>query len=283
MFSQSQGFAYGDSATQDAPKRARQEDKQTCIPVTVRVLQDAIARHADSQEVLIHGSEASIVSLTGVVEALVEQSTMLEFQLNDGSGRMKVRYYSTGSPSSAIEGLSSGRYVNIVGNLRTTPAAHVSAMSIRAVTSADEVSYHMIEVAVTALRLRNPTKAAPPSATTAMTEPITPAKQGGSLGLGFTAPATATMSPPKQDAPAPIPEAPVSFQTPAKTDLRAAVLQILQEVNDSGNEEGISISNVVTRLAPGQGSPEKVQEMLTQMVDAGDVFNTIDEQHFAVL
>jgi replication factor A2 len=282
MFGASQGFGYGDATapTQDAPKRARQEDKQTCIPVTVRVLQDAVSRHADSQEVLIHGTEASIVSLVGVVESLVEQSTMLEFQLNDGSGRMKVRYYSTGA--AAVEGLAAGRYVNVVGNLRTAPSAHVSAMSIRQVTAADEVSYHMIEVAHAAVSLRNPTKSAPFAASTAAVDPITPAKQG--LGMGFTAAPASTLSPAKVEAPAPTPEPPaVPLQTPPKADLRSSVLSILQQVNDSGNEEGINVSGLLAKLAPGQATSQKVQDVMSQLVQEGDVFNTIDEQHFAVL
>jgi len=279
-------MGYGDAAapTQEAPKRVRQEDKQTCIPVTVRILQDAIARHADSQEVLIHGVEASIVQIVGVVESLVQQSAMLEFQLNDASGRMKVRYYASGGGS--VEGsadLAVGRYVSVVGNLRTSPAAHVSAMSLQPVTSADEVSYHMIEVANAALRLRNPTKAAALRTSAAVTDPITPAKQDVTgLGLGFGG-MSSTMSPAKVEAPAPVAAqaaAPVAIQTPPKADLRSTVVEALRGVS---GEEGISISALVGRLGPGQASSEKVRDVLTQLVDEGDVFTTIDDDHFAII
>merc|ERR1719272_1815692 len=81
---------------------------------------------------------------------------MVEFQLNDASGRMKVRHYASGpAMGEGLEGLTAGRYVSVIGNLRTSPAMHVSAMSFCAVSSADEVSYHMIEVALATLRLRN--------------------------------------------------------------------------------------------------------------------------------
>lgn len=280
MFGSSQNFGYaGDTAapTQEAPKRAKQEEKQTCIPVTVRVLQDAVARHAESQEVLIHGVEASIVHIVGVVEALVQQAAMTEFTINDASGRMKVRYYtSSGTGSADVPGLADGRYVSVVGNLRTSPSAHISAMSLQAVTGADEVSYHMIEVAHAALRLRNPTKAPPMSAA----EPITPAKQG--LGLGFGS-VTSTVSPMKIDAPVAM-SVPAGMQTPVKVDLRTSVVNALKAVGESAGEEGISVASLVGRLAGvDAASSAKVREVLAQLVDEGDVFTTIDDDHFAIV
>jgi replication factor A2 len=275
MFGASQGFGYGEVAppTQAAPKPARQEEKQTCIPVTVRILQDAVARHADSQEILIHGAEAHIVNIVGVVEALVVQAAMTEFQINDGSGRMKVRHYVTNSSS---RGLTAGGYVSVIGNVRTSPAAHISAMSIQAVSSADEVSYHMIEVAHAALKLRNPTTVSSLAASTAVSEPITPAKQLG-LGLGG-----ATLSPTKPDAPAPAFAAPVAMQMsePVKTDLRSSLLELLRQVQESAGEEGIGLSSITTRL--GQPS-DKVKDVLSKLVDEGDVFTTIDDEHFAII
>jgi len=241
------------------------------------VLQDAVARHAESQEVLIHGVEASIVHIVGVVEALVQQAAMTEFTINDASGRMKVRYYTSSGPGSVdISGLSAGRYVSVVGNLRTTPSAHISAMGLQAVTGADEVSYHMIEVAHAALRLRNPTKAPAMSAA----EPITPAKQGLGLGLGGVA---STVSPMKVEAPVAM-NASAGMQTPVKVDLRDSVVNALRAVQDSAGEEGISAAGLVSRLAGvDAASSAKVREILAQLVDEGDVFTTIDDDHFAIV
>jgi replication factor A2 len=276
MFGSSQGFGYDAVAapTQEAPKRAKQEEKQTCIPVTVRILQDAVARHADSQEILIHGTEASIVHIVGVVEALVEQTAMTEFQINDGSGRMKVRHYA--SSGSASSGLVVGRYVSVVGNVRTSPAAHVSAMSMQAVMGGDEVSYHMIEVAHAALKLRNPTTVASVGASVAASDPITPGKQMG-LGLSNT-----TMSPAKVEEPPRVMAAPMDMQmsTPPKGDLRTSVLDVLRQVQESAGEEGFGLANIAARL---QVSSDKVKDVLSKLVDEGDVFTTIDDDHFAVI
>merc|ERR1711865_508983 len=277
MFGASQGFGYGDVAapTQQAPKAAKQEDKQTCISVTVRILQDAVARHADSQEVLIHGVEASIVHIVGVVENLIEQTTMTEFQINDASGRMKVRYYTpSGGSSQGVTGLANGRYISVVGNLRTSPAAHVSAMNMQAVTSADEVSYHMIEVAHAALKLRNPTAAAALRPSMAVSDTTTPVKQG--LGFGG---AGNVVSPMKSDAPSPLAPA-MAMSTPPKADVRSAVLDLLRQMQESAGDEGLGVSTIVSRT---QASVEKVKGVLSQLVDDGEVFTTIDDDHFAML
>jgi len=278
MFSASQGFGYGDAAapTQQAPKAARQEEKQTCIPVTVRIVQDAVARHAESQEILIHGTEANIVHIVGVVEGLVEQTAMIEFQLNDGSGRMKVRYYTPSGSSEGATGITTGRYISVVGNVRTSPAAHVSAMSLQAVTSADEVSYHMIEVAHAALKLRNPTTAATLGAAVPVSDPITPAKQGLGFGQGFGQ--GSTVSPVKMEAP--FVAAPVAMQTPPKADLRSAVMDLLRQMQESAGAEGLGLSTIAGRT---QASSEKVKDILSSLVDEGEVFTTIDDDHFAVL
>jgi hypothetical protein len=275
MFGSSQTFAFADSQATPAPKRAREGDNQTCIPVTVRILQDAVARHADSQQVLIHGVEASIVHLVGVVEALVSQSAMIEFQVNDATGRMKVRYYTTGGI--APEGLVAGGYVSIVGNLRTAPMGHVSAMSLTAMKSGDDVSYHMIEVAHAALRLRNPKPAASFHISATADSTMTPVKQMG-LGLG----ASNTLSPTKADAPAPFPSA-VAMQTPVKVDLRSAVTDVLRQVQDTAGEEGTSISDLIARLPAAEATTQKVTEILAVLVEEGDVFTTIDDNHFQII
>lgn len=264
------------------------QKKQTCIPVTVRILQDAVARHADGSDVLIHGTEASIVHLVGAVEGFVKQSTTAEFTVNDASGRMKVRYYGSGSGSlEAAEGLSSGCYVSIVGSLRKSPSPHISAMTMQPVASADEISYHMIEVAHAALRLRNPTKSVAMTSGLSLADPITPNKPSVGLGLGLGG--ASTISPVKPDAPVastttpPASAAEVSLQTPPKKDLRTCVVDVLKQATEGGSEEGISVSALIARLAPAAGTAEKVRDVLAQLVDEGEAFTTIDDDHFTLI
>jgi replication factor A2 len=246
-------------------------------------LQDAVARHKESQEILIHGTEASIVQTVGAIETLVQQAATLEFWLNDASGRIKVRYY--GSDSTSVTGLASGRYVSIVGSLRTSPAPHISAMSLQPVETADEISYHMIEVAHAALRLRNPSTAGGYRPAVAAADPITPAKQAESgFGLGLPAAGTSTtLSPAKTEAPPTVVEtAAAPVLTPPKADLRTSVVDVLRQVSDTGSEEGINTSSLLARL-PAEASSAKIRELLAQLVEEGEIFTTIDDDHFSML
>lgn len=278
MFGASQAFTSGADATA-APPAKKVEEKTTCMPVTARILLDAVAaRHDESSEVVIHGSEAGVIVLVGVVEALVQQSAMLEFQLNDGSGRIKVRQYGSGLTDS----LTPGRYVAIVGNLRTSPAPHVSAMSLRAVSQADEVSYHMIDVAHTALRLQNPSlengiqSAAGGlslAGSTTATGPSTPAKLSKEAGI---------MTPTKGEAPPPSTHiAPAVIQTPPpKADLRSSVLHMLRQQQEKVGEEGLALSALLAQL---EAPADKVKAIMSALVDDGEVFTTVDDDHFAIL
>lgn len=272
---------YGDASTQEAPKKARQEENATCMPVTVRVLQDAIARHKDSQEVLIHGKEVAYVQLVGTVEQLKNQSATCEFVINDASGRMNVRYYGTGSGAmEAIKGVAPGRYVSIVGNLRTSPSPHISAMTVQAVASADEISYHMIAVAHAALRLKNPTKSAGLSIGATVTDPTTPAKLSQGLAFGGAGTANTLSSPVKAEGPVAV----QAMQTPpAKQpqDLRTSVVEILRQVQEQGSAEGVDVSMLLGRIAGA--SSEKVKDVLNTLVDEGEAFTTIDDDHFSMI
>merc|ERR1711879_609130 len=82
-----------------------------------------------------------------------QQAACTEFFLNDGTGRIRAKYFASGSDD-PLTGIGSGRYVTLAAQLRTTPEPHVSITSVRAVRSADEISYHMIECAHAMLKLQ---------------------------------------------------------------------------------------------------------------------------------
>ena len=87
----------------------------------------------------------TFVSLVGVVEHVSRRLVTLEFGLNDGFGRIRVRHYIT-SDGSCPEYLPHGTYVSAIGPLRHLPEPHLNAYFVRNVT-ADEISLHVIEVA----------------------------------------------------------------------------------------------------------------------------------------
>jgi replication factor A2 len=285
MFGSSQGLSFGAggyavSSTQDVSstpeKKVSREDKQTCMPLTVRILSDAVAnRNDDGSNLQVHGVELANFVLVGVVENLMPQATGLEFVLNDASGRIKVRYYQSGDDDAGVKDLAAGRYASIVGNVRTTPMLHVSALSLRPVGSADEVSYHMIEVAHAALKL----KCGGSSANDAV---LTPAKQMKPVA---TADGPITPTKESQDVVMPASSAPASQMTatsePLKgSALREAVVAVFRKEGED-KPEGISVDTIISQL---KGTPSgSIRSVLEEMVNDGEVFSTIDDEHFSLI
>merc|ERR1711972_157911 len=223
----------------------------------------------------VHGVELANFVLVGVVENLMQQATGLEFVLNDASGRIKVRYYQTGDEDAGVKSLVAGRYASIVGTLRTSPMMHVSALSLRLVGSADEVSYHMIEVAHAALKLKCGGSPAPPVVFTpakqmkpavAADGPITPTKESRDVVM----PASS----------APAPEIVATSEPLKGSTLRGAIVAVFRKEGED-KPEGISVNTIISQL---KGTPsESIRSMLEELVNDGEVFSTIDDEHFSLI
>jgi len=246
-------------------KVAKQEDRQTCLPVTIRVIETSLEQcSSNGGEFLVHGAEHGMLILVAAVESLTKQSTSMELSLNDGSGRMKARYYITNDQSKSLEDMCVGCYVHIYGNVRTSPSPHFAATGIRRVQSADEISYHMIETAHAALKLkrglREPATPSPKKVTSAtlMETPVEPMKTA-------VAPVANMVSSP-----------PATQLSGAA--LSSAILTVLKNEADS-HPEGSALASVLTQMMPSSG--EEVKKALEKLVDDGEIFTTIDDEHFS--
>jgi len=159
MLSQSFGLTNSLPATQAAAKPARQEEVETCMPATVRMAQEAaMGPVSEAKNVFVHGKEVGVMLLVGMVEEIAKQGSSMEFSINDGSGRMKVKYYVTTELPADLASLQVGDYIKAVGSVRAAPSPHLSAVVLKKVASYDEVSYHLIEVAYAALKINQKSK-----------------------------------------------------------------------------------------------------------------------------
>jgi len=253
-------FTQGPSMTQEPSKKLRQEEKHTILPVSIRILETAIANASQSESgnALIHGTEPGMLLLVGAVEAWSRQAMSIEFRINDATGRMKARYYITDKQSNEVEEIAVGQYVSVFGSVRTAPELHFAVAGMRPVRSADEISYHMIEVAHSSFKLQH-----------GGVEPITPEpkKPVSSLTDDSTVVAQATTEP----------------STPAKvapegTALRSAVVGFLKSEGD-GKPEGVEFGAVCSHFQLVK--PGDITIALEHLVNAGDVFTTIDDEHYS--
>nr|QDO16212.1 replication protein A 32 kDa subunit [Lingulodinium polyedra] len=281
--SQSQTLAMGFApstqvgAGPEAAKRPRQEDKQTCLPVTVRMVEQALEQRADSgsEALRFHDTEPGMLIFVGMVEAMTRQPASIEFSLNDATGRIKARYYVSDRQPKDLDELAPGRHVSVFGGIRTAPEVHLAVTGMRLVQSADEVSFHLIEAAHAALRLRR-----------GHLEPETPSKQPATARTAATMAGSAPMdlSPQKSERPQEL-AAPVAPATePAKPraalsgeGLRKAVFAFLQREGD-GRPEGVSLAAICNHADPAPA--DEVSAALELLVNDGEVYTTIDDGHF---
>mmetsp|Transcript_34397 Transcript_34397/g.98296 ORF Transcript_34397/g.98296 Transcript_34397/m.98296 type:complete len:288 (-) Transcript_34397:114-977(-) len=272
------------AAPQDAgARKPRQDDKQTCLPVTVRAIEHAVEQRTDSggEALRFFGAEAGMLVLVGMVETLVRQPASVEFSLNDATGRIKARYYVTDrQQAQGLEDLAPGCFVCAFGNVRTAPQLHFAATGMHLVKSADEVSFHMVEAAHAALKSKQ-----------GRLEPTTPApkKAGAAVGSG-AAPMEVSpvkpvdLSPVKTERSAA--EAPAAATAPAPAhkpalpgrDLKQAIFGYLTKEGE-GKPEGLSFGAVCEHI--GQASSDDVTAALKRLVDDGEIFTTIDDWHFS--
>lgn len=277
------GSILGTQAGEAARAGVRQEDRMACLPLTVRIVEDAVERQRATgvDELRVHGVEmgqSSMMLLVGAVEQLVKQTSSVQFVLNDGTGRVKVRHYTTSDADSAgLEGIVDGGYITVVGSVRTSPALHISATFLHPVASANEVSYHMIEVAHAALKLK---QVASGVTTTTPTSFTTPSKSK----LASPTQALAELSPPKEVAPEVVPQPLPALANPAtaaKTleSMKHTVAEFLRREAE-GQEAGLHVDAVCAGLKEESAA---VRAALDALVEDGDVYTTISEDHFAPL
>jgi len=246
--------------------------------VRLRLLVEAQEARKGDSELRVHGQEASQFLLVGLVEDLAKTPNSLEFTLNDASGQLKVRHYFT-SASDALAEVQAGHYAGIVGSLRTSPVVHFGAAWLWPVTSADEVSYHTIEVAHVALKLRQGERQE------AMMHTPEP-KRVVAGGLPSSA---AQWSPPKVDQLTGMGAMQVERRAAEASEkpgilegeaLKSAVMRLVQRSGE-GKEEGVSIDEIIAVFSPVP--TEKVRAATASLVDEGEIYNTTDDDHFQVL
>ena len=164
MFS-SPSFSRGIGDSQgDAKEKVRGEEVARCLPVTIRQIQRAVSNSAKSGgDVMFFDLEVGMLLVVGCVEGVERQGLNLELRLNDGTDRITVKYIAMSDSEEIFVSIEPGRYVAVYGEVRTAPRVHFAAIGLRLVETADEISYHGIEVAYVALRHKPPKAAEAPT------------------------------------------------------------------------------------------------------------------------
>merc|ERR1712232_1131291 len=198
---------------------------------------------------------------------LSQQAASSEFVLNDGTGRIKAKYFASGSENT-FSGIDSGRYVSLAAQLRTIPEPHLSITAARPVRTADEISYHMIECAHSMLKLQR-----------GNVEPVTPEKKKVSVPE-----VDLKVSPPKMEvaATAGLVVSPMTAAAPVAANKAVLTGEAVKKfLQDQTKPEGVSLAELHLHFASNPAS--EVTALVQKLADSGDAYNTIDDNHFAII
>jgi len=259
-------------------KRKKDEPPQTCLPVTIHAIETAISQNIDegkNAELKFYGVEHGMLILVAVVEELVRKETSLEFTLNDSTGRIKAKFYTHGQQPQEYDGIVPGRYVYLFGNVRTSPNVHFAITGLRLVTSANEISYHMIESAYAALKLRRDV----PHPATPMLKQASDAAKEHPTGMNAM-----DLSPSNELSTMAALETSAEVVTPRiqleGLELNNAILAFIRKEGD-GKPEGVALANIRDHCA--QTHLDAVRGALQQLVVDAEIFTTLDDDHFQSL
>lgn len=127
---------------------ARRSDRQSMLPVTCRML--ATAQLQPDDHYAYDGLVLSQVSFVGLVESVQETETNSVYRINDGTASVEARIWITQDDSGYIHGKRhewrEGAYVRVYGIVRSwQKQLSVVAYRIMLITDANEITFHFLE------------------------------------------------------------------------------------------------------------------------------------------
>ena len=124
--------------------------EHTLIPVTARMIHSAVW---DSKRfVLKDGRPLHMVKLVGAVRNFCEKLKHIQIDVEDGTGLMRVILWRKEKECTAqrqmIYECNSTRYIRVIGEVEDYYGVHeIIAFDVRPVSSGNEVTHHLLEVA----------------------------------------------------------------------------------------------------------------------------------------
>lgn len=139
----------------DGTKPRRNYDEQTLIPVTAKMIKEAMGDPSGGTDMnLKDGRALHMIKLVGAVRNHEERSTNVFIDVEDGTGLVQVKVWvNEGDECSAAASLRQQAsvdhvYIRIIGQVREFDGQRqIVANDVRPVSSGNELTYHLLEVA----------------------------------------------------------------------------------------------------------------------------------------
>lgn len=188
------GFGGGGGGNSQGQQRARKSyDDQTLIPVTARmVLASQPSSNTEGNLQLQDGRELHMVKLIGAIRSYEDFSTNVLYSIEDGTGLIDVKQWLDENECSVATEIRQATlkdhiYVRVIGQVKDYDGnKQIIASSVRALTSSNELTHHMLEVVYSGERAKVRDAIVSPHmmmSTSTMTTPMG-AGFGPPLGMG---------------------------------------------------------------------------------------------------
>ena len=236
------------------------KDRQSLIPVTIKQLKNAPAMTSGEQGFQLDGRDLYQVTICGLIMNADEQSTNLQYTIDDGTDTIMVKMWVDADADDAFQERRAhwkeGVVVRVIGQLRSfNNTKSLVAYSMQPITDFNEYTFHFIEVVHTHLRhTKGPVPMDAPAAGYAA-----PSAMGG---------APTAMGGYQQAAP----------MAPQQS-LSDLVLKFFQSKGEA-SDAGVTIHDASNALAANGVAPEQVRNIVEELVNEGHLYSTIDDDHY---
>mmetsp|Transcript_26082 Transcript_26082/g.54743 ORF Transcript_26082/g.54743 Transcript_26082/m.54743 type:complete len:297 (+) Transcript_26082:31-921(+) len=248
------GFDMSSSQTDGKP---RGTNRQSLIPVTIKQLKNAPASAAGDQNFTIDGQDLHQITVVGMIMRAEEQSTNLQYHLDDGTDDIIVKMWIDIDTDEAMverrAAWKEGKIVRVIGQLRIfNHVRSIVAFNISPITDPNEYTFHFIECVHTHLRH---SKGQPPAA--------------GGMPTGGV--------------PAGVPNQHPHGQ-PAQTanggaSLNDTVLAFFNQFG-SGSDIGCTVEQCFNAMKASGANPAQIRDAVDFLVNEGHLYSTIDDDHY---
>ncbi|KAL9189778.1 hypothetical protein ACHAXT_009453 [Thalassiosira profunda] len=271
------GFGGGFDASGDTPSRGgssdgkprRNYDEQTLIPVTIKMIQTAMMDPTGGSDIsLKDGRALHMVKLVAAVRTAEDRSTNMMIDVEDGTGLTQVKVWvNEGDDCSEVQKMRTacavdGTYIRIVGQVKEFDGARqIIANDVRPVSSGNELTYHLLEVAHSyekGLKMR---------------EQQQQVGFGGGMGIGIGNMASA---PPQNGMGVGQGQGGGMGGGSALND---AVILAIKSLG-AGNDAGANVNDVINQISSQGHSADGIKQAINHLSNEGHIYSTIDENHF---
>jgi replication factor A2 len=223
----------------------------TMKPLTVKMLKRAVdARQSVDDMIVVNGAPVQNLTVVGKIVGVEKKSSVVVYKVDDSTGTCDVKVWIDQDGDEAVEPIEVGAYVRVYGSLKTLANEHMIAahtqQAVRKITDHNEVTFHMLEVVYASGHAeKNKTS-------------------------GGVAPMNAYTVP--REAPNVAAHGDVGSE-----DIQVSVMGVLKQFADS--EQGMTVADIMEKQN-GKFTAEAIKSALEDMSNGGEVFTTIDEDHY---